>query len=66
MVINLNNNSINISKETSLQQILKEYHISSKGIAVAINNQIVPRNNWSNTFFNEQDQLTIITATQGG
>lgn len=66
MIINLNNNPVTISKETSLQQILEEYHISSKGIAVAINNQIVSRGSWSDTFLKENDQLTIIKATQGG
>ena len=66
MIINLNNNPVTISKGTSLQQILEEYGISSKGIAVAINNQIVSRGSWSDILLKENDQLTIIKATQGG
>ena len=66
MIINLNNYPVTISKGTSLQQILEEYRISSKGIAVAINNQIVSRGSWSDILLKENDQLTIIKATQGG
>ncbi|RZS99602.1 sulfur carrier protein ThiS [Aquimarina brevivitae] len=66
MIINLNSNPITISSVTSLQQILEEYKISSKGIAVAINHQIVSRDQWSDVVFNEYDQVTIIKATQGG
>lgn len=36
------------------------------GIAIAVNNSVVPKNNWANLSLNDQDKVTIITATQGG
>ena len=36
------------------------------GIAIAVNNSVVPKNNWGNLMLNDQDKVTIITATQGG
>lgn len=37
-----------------------------KGIAVALNNQVVPRVQWTTTPLNDRDTILIITATQGG
>lgn len=39
---------------------------ASKGIAVALNQQVVPKEEWLSTAVHDQDQLLIITATQGG
>ena len=38
----------------------------TKGFAVALNNQVVPRNQWAETPLHEKDSILIITATQGG
>ena len=38
----------------------------SKGIAVAVNNQVVPRTDWDTTLLQDKDTILIITATQGG
>ncbi len=37
-----------------------------KGIAVALNNRIIPQQFWAETFLNNNDSVLIITATQGG
>ena len=38
----------------------------TKGIAVAINQQVIPKARWADTPLQEQDQILIISATQGG
>ena len=38
----------------------------SKGIAVAVNNQVIPKADWGNTILQDKDSVLIITATQGG
>lgn len=38
----------------------------SKGIAVAVNNQVVPKTQWASTVLQDRDFILIITATQGG
>lgn len=40
--------------------------LRSNGIAVALNNLVVPRKDWSTTTISNQDEILIITATQGG
>jgi sulfur carrier protein len=37
-----------------------------KGIAVALNNRIIPLSIWAETILNNNDSVLIITATQGG
>lgn len=46
--------------------ILSEVSKAPKGIAVAVNNQIVPRDRWATTTLQQKDKILIITATQGG
>lgn len=66
MDIRLNNKSIQIDEFTSVQQLIEKQKISSKGIAVAINNSVVAKSNWKETKLKENDNIIIITATQGG
>ncbi|MCG8699007.1 MAG: sulfur carrier protein ThiS [Bacteroidales bacterium] len=66
MTIVLNENPINVDTSISLNGLLEQNDISSRGIAVAINSMVVPRDKWSDTFFKENDQVLIIKATQGG
>jgi len=37
-----------------------------KGIAVALNNRIIPQSFWAETILTDKDSILIITATQGG
>ncbi|SHE41597.1 sulfur carrier protein ThiS [Chryseobacterium vrystaatense] len=37
-----------------------------KGIAVALNNRIIPLSAWAKTLLKDKDSVLIITATQGG
>ena len=37
-----------------------------KGIAVALNNHIIPLSAWAETLLKDKDSVLIITATQGG
>lgn len=36
------------------------------GIAVAINSQVIPKQDWENQEIQSNDSVLIITATQGG
>ena len=67
MNVFINNNSINCSEETTLHQLLHTQGItSSKGIAVAINNSVIPKADWEQKKLTNNDKITIIRATQGG
>jgi sulfur carrier protein len=51
----------------SLTQLLADKNlITAKGIAVAVNDTVIPKTNWDQTQLTDRDRITIITATQGG
>lgn len=68
MNIKLNDQEISITAaQTDLISLMKSnklYHES--GIAVAINNEILPKQSWSSYQVRDNDNILIITATQGG
>lgn len=66
MTIRVNNVSHEVENSSSLDDILKQLDIQTSGIAVAINEQIITRSKWESTSIQDQDQILIIKATQGG
>lgn len=51
----------------SVQDLLDlEFPNKQNGIAFAINNSVIPKNDWATTPLSETDDILIITATQGG
>ena len=50
-----------------LAEILRELGVlDTRGIAIAVNQKVVPRSQWSSYEVSENDNLTVIQATQGG
>ena len=67
MNIFINNKAFNLPENTNLSEALKSAGINGfQGIAIAVNNHIIPKTNWDNHAIVENDALTIIRATQGG
>lgn len=51
----------------TVQQLLDiEAPQKQKGIAVAVNNFVIPRSDWNSYPLKPNDQILIISATQGG
>lgn len=67
MEIQLNNQPRKISSHSSVQQLLDEV-VGEKqsGIAVAINNMVIPKSTWTQHLIQSNDNILIIKATQGG
>ncbi|MES2396026.1 MAG: sulfur carrier protein ThiS [Bacteroidota bacterium] len=67
MEIKLNNIIKVFPEQCSVQQLLDEViPEKQKGIAVALNNSVIPKTNWQNQFLKQNDEVLIIKATQGG
>lgn len=68
MHIKLNDQEYSISSEqTSLSAFLKDQdQYYDSGVALAINDQIVPRQQWDQYLLKPNDNILIITAVQGG
>lgn len=66
-VVFVNNQACPLTAEATLFSTLEKNGITSqKGIAVAVNNTVIPKAEWQNKTLNENDKITIIKATQGG
>ncbi len=66
LTINHTTKIFDILPENLEALIAMEIPGKKKGIAVALNNRIVPQTDWVKTFLKDQDSILIITATQGG
>ncbi len=67
MIVFVNNNLLEMKEPEKIPGILQLVNIpDSNGIAVAVNNAVVPRAEWESFTVHENDQLTVIRATQGG
>ena len=64
--IKVNNTIHQFQVASSLATILNELEIVTNGIAVAVNQNIITKTNWSTKALNEGDEVLIIKATQGG
>ena len=50
----------------TLQDLLTQLGKSEQGIAIAINQQVVPKSLWHSTELNEQSQVFIFESIAGG
>ena len=66
MIIKVNNKEMELSSQASLQQLAETLQMPDKGVAVAVNNQMIPRTKWSEKILQENDQVVVIKAACGG
>ncbi|GAB3727133.1 sulfur carrier protein ThiS [Spirosoma lituiforme] len=67
MTVFVNNQSVDTQPTASLKSLLAELAlVDKKGIAVAVNNSIIPRTDWEQVGLSGSDKITILQATQGG
>ena len=66
-MIYINDKAQAFEQEQTLIELFKNLEMDiAKGIAVAINNKVIPRSEWSKFKVNKNDKLLLIKATQGG
>ncbi len=68
ITITFNGQNLLISeKESTLLDLLTAQKLSVQtGIAVALNQDVIPKTKWKSIKLNQNDQIMVITATQGG
>ncbi|AZB23897.1 sulfur carrier protein ThiS [Chryseobacterium bernardetii] len=66
LIINHTRKTFDILPENLEALLAMELPGKKKGIAVALNNRIIPLSAWAETPLNNLDSILIITATQGG
>jgi sulfur carrier protein len=52
--------------DTTLTELVTSVSDRTTGIAVAVNNEVVPRGSWASTVLSDGDRIDVVTAVQGG
>ena len=66
MKIYINQKEIETQDSISIKELLDMQQISIEGSAIAIDNKLVPKNEWNDRILTEGNKITIIRATFGG
>lgn len=65
--ISVNNKLHYFAEQISLQQLLETMRIMHvQGVAIAVNDEVVPKVIWQRHTLNHTDKVLIIQASQGG
>lgn len=67
MQIQVNGKTHQLDATKSIEDLLVYLEMKQQtGIAIAVNDTVIPRDKWAKQQLNNQDNILIITATQGG
>lgn len=66
MKLKINNNWKEVSSNSILELLLEIGQKQTDGIAVAIDNTVVPKSAWNAHSLKDNQEIIIITATAGG
>jgi sulfur carrier protein len=66
-MISINNKEYSHPEEKNLSDLFVSLNIKAeKGVAVAVNQKVIPKSEWNNCIIKKQDKIILIKATQGG
>ena len=67
MEVTINNQNYLLNEACSIEQMLAAViSTETNGLAIAVNQTIIPKGDWATHVLNPADQVILIKATQGG
>ncbi|MCY4045742.1 MAG: sulfur carrier protein ThiS [Cellvibrionales bacterium] len=66
LTLSINGKTMQVPPLESLQALIRHLDYQPSQIAVAINMQFIPKNQYAQTPLNNNDNLEILSAVQGG
>ena len=66
MTITLNGSRREIADETTLEQLVADFSLPERGVAIAMNSEVIPRSVWAKTPVLPDAQIEVVTASKGG
>jgi sulfur carrier protein len=67
MKVTVNGNARETPAGSTVDDVVRELSpATDRGLAVAVNGEVVPRHGWRATPLSEGDSIEILTAVQGG
>ncbi|HTY32102.1 sulfur carrier protein ThiS [Mycobacterium sp.] len=65
MIITVNERSVEVDEQTTVAALLESLGFPDRGVAVAVDDAVLPRSNWTAKLF-DGARLEVVTAVQGG
>lgn len=62
----VNGEAVEVSIGTTVEDIVRRIVTSPTGVAVARNDEVVPRSRWEETVVTDGDRIEVLTPAQGG
>jgi len=66
MRLTVNGRGFDSDRELSVQALVETITEARRGVAVAVNGEVVPRSTWAATPLADGDLVEVLTAAQGG
>jgi sulfur carrier protein len=66
MRVNINGDTDEVPDDATVDDVVTQLGKGRRGLAVAVNDEVVSRSQWSTTRLAENDRVEILTAAQGG
>lgn len=66
ILIKVNENKHHFSNNLTVKELIVYLKIQTKGIALAVNNNVIKKENWISENLQNNDEVLIIKSTQGG
>lgn len=66
MKVQVNNKEVETHPNSTLIQLASQLELPLVGVAIAVNNQMIPRTEWESLSLRENDNLVVIKAACGG
>lgn len=66
MKLTVNNNETEAKEGCTVAQLAVQLDLPERGVAIAVNNRMIPRTNWAECVLQPNDSLVVIKAACGG
>ncbi len=66
MDVIINGEHRELAPRTTVAAVVRSLTEATSGVAVAVNDEVVPRASWTETEVTENDRVDVLTAVQGG
>lgn len=66
MVVKLNDKSYEVTQDTTLDMFIRSLDIQLQGVAIAIDYEVIPKNQWKGIKLKDGMELMMIQAVSGG
>ena len=66
IALSVNGEPLDVPEGATVSAVLDRIASPQRGVAVALNGEVVPRSAWQETVLSGGDRLEVLTASQGG